>query len=70
MDVPNDLRRRGDRHRNAKLTEESVVEIVRRYFDAAETMTELAGAYGVSPTTIADILHGVTWSHVTGRASR
>jgi transposase-like protein len=70
MDVPNDLRRRGDRHRSAKLTEEAVLEIVRRYFDDAETMTELAHAYGVSPTTIADILHGLTWGHVTGRASR
>ena len=70
MDVPNDLRRRGDRHRSAKLTSESVLEIVRRYFDQNETMTELAHAYSVSPTTIADILHGLTWGHVTGRASR
>jgi len=47
-----------------------VIEIRRLYFEENHTMTQLAEAYGVSAKTVANVLHGVTWRHVTGRASQ
>jgi len=69
MNRPTDLRPRGDRHSGSKLTNDAVVEIRRLYFDENHTMTDLAEVYGVSAKTIANVLHGVTWRHVPGRAS-
>ena len=70
MTAPHDLRARGARHSGSKLTEEAVIEIRRLYFEENHTMTQLAEAYGVSAKTVANVLHGVTWRHVTGRASQ
>jgi hypothetical protein len=69
MIASNDLRARGARHSGSKLTDEAVIEIRRLYFDENQTMTQLAEAYGVSTKTVANVLHGVTWRHVTGRTS-
>ena len=40
-----------------KITDEQCIEIVRRYVDEGETVTELAEAYGVSRTAIYNALH-------------
>jgi hypothetical protein len=61
-----DLRPRGDRHWGAKLTDASVIEIRRLYFEERHTMAELAKAHSVSLKTISNVLHGITWKHVPG----
>ena len=63
MDTPN-LRPRGDRHSGSKLTNDAVVEIRRLYHVEGYTMAKLAEIYVVTPKTIANVLHGVTWQHV------
>ena len=40
-----------------KITDEQCIEVVRRYVDEGETVTELAEAYGVSRTAIYNALH-------------
>lgn len=40
-----------------KITDEQCIEVVRRYVDEGESVTELAGAYGVSRTAIYNALH-------------
>ena len=40
-----------------KITDEQCAEVVRRYIDEGETVTEIAKAYGVSRTAIYNALH-------------
>nr|DAG21009.1 MAG TPA: hypothetical protein [Bacteriophage sp.] len=40
-----------------KITDEQCIEVVRRYVDEGESVTELAEAYGVSRTAIYNALH-------------
>jgi hypothetical protein len=61
---PTDLRARGSRHGGAKLTEDAVREIRRRYFEKGHTFEALAEAFGVSPQTIGLAVHRRTWRHV------
>ena len=59
-----DLRARGSRHGAAKLTEDAVREIRRRYFEEQHTFDALAEAFNVSPQAIGLVLHRKTWAHV------
>ena len=56
-----DRRRHGTAGR--KLKEKQVLEIKER-LAAGETVKELVAEYGVSPTTINNIRHGVIWSYL------
>jgi hypothetical protein len=58
------LRARGSRHGAAKLTEDAVREIRRRYFEEQHTFDALAEAFNVSPQAIGLVLHRKTWAHV------
>lgn len=40
-----------------KITDEQCIEVVRRYIDEGENVTEIAKAYGVSRTAIYNALH-------------
>ena len=48
---------------SAKLTAADVLEIRRRYADG-ETVTALAGKFGVRHGTIGPIVHRKTWTHI------
>ena len=61
---PTDLRARGSRHGAAKLTEDAVREIRRRFFEKGHTFESLAAEFGVSPQTIGLAIHRKTWAHV------
>jgi hypothetical protein len=64
MKTNTDFRARGSRHGGAKLTEDAVREIRRRYFDKGDTFEVLARAFLVSPQTIGLVVHKKTWRHV------
>ncbi len=53
---------RGERNRNARLTRESVLEIL----SSTETTASLARRLGVAEPTIADVRAGRTWRHLKG----
>lgn len=56
---------RGDAHANSKLTEDAVREIRRRYKPGKYgDSSRAAREYGVSKTTMAQMLRGETWRHV------
>lgn len=57
---------RGINHYMAKLTPETVLEIVRTWRKGLVTSRALADQYGVAQGTIMQILTGRTWRHVTG----
>jgi hypothetical protein len=50
----------------SKLTEKDVASIIKTYDDphSKETGVDIAKRFGVSPTTVHDILRGKTWRHV------
>jgi len=50
----------GSRSPNAKLTEAEVATILR----SSSPMSEMAAHYGVSPSTVFNIVHRKTWRHV------
>lgn len=52
---------RGEKHRNAKLTDDAVRVILG---DTAATNRELAERFGVTRTRIAQIRRGIGWSHL------
>jgi predicted DNA-binding protein YlxM (UPF0122 family) len=54
---------RGERHPRAKLTEKQVLEIRKRYA-ALHSQRELAEAFGVSQTAIAEVIQRKTWRHL------
>ena len=53
---------RGEKNHSAKLTEKQVIRI--RIRVKAESYRSVAGAYGVSPQTIALIAQRKTWRHI------
>jgi hypothetical protein len=53
----------GERHGSAKLTENQVIDIRRRYKAGAVQRT-LAKEYGVNPMAINKIVHNKTWRHI------
>lgn len=58
---------RGSRQHFAKLTEETVVEIRRRYAAGGIMQKDLAAEYGVSRGTMSQLLSGQLWKHVPSR---
>lgn len=56
---------RGERHGIAKLTEQHVREIRRRYAIGNVSQRQLALEYGVSKSAIRAVLRGETWGHVS-----
>lgn len=56
-------RDKGSKHRNAKLTEEQVVDIKRMLIDKI-SLRKIASKFNVSTNPINDIAKGLTWTHV------
>jgi len=56
---------KGEGNPSAKLTKNAVVQIREKY-SAGATAWELAGKFGVTETTIYDIVKGRTWRHIGG----
>ena len=54
---------RGESHGGAKLTEEKVIEIRRRHGDG-EAVKALAAEFGVSSSTVSNIIARRIWKHV------
>lgn len=54
---------RGSTHYAAKLTEDSVREIRRRWA-AGETQADLAREFGIKQGTISNVVRGYSWKHV------
>lgn len=59
------VRKRGSTHVGAKLVEEQVSEIRRRYAAGGVTQKALGAEYGVSESLIYGIIHRRCWPHVT-----
>lgn len=56
---------KGENRPNAKLTNQSVLDIVKKH-NQGIMQKDLAEEYGVSPATISGIITGTKWSSVTG----
>jgi len=56
---------RGEQHPSAKLTDELVRTIRRRYAEDGVSCIALGREYGVSHTVISDIVRRLAWRHVT-----
>lgn len=56
--------RRGETATKAKLTEQQVSEIRKRYTDGGVSQTQLAKEYGINQTAIGFIIRRVNWKHV------
>lgn len=54
----------GEDHPNAKLTEEAVREIRRRYARGEASLRKLASLYGVSYHTVHSVVYRRSWKHV------
>ena len=59
-----DRQAKGVDHGSAKLTEEQVIEIRRRYADGGVTYRSLAAEYGVHHSVIGYIITRRNWSHL------
>jgi plasmid maintenance system antidote protein VapI len=57
---------RGEKHANAKLTEDQVTEIRRIYAAGTMDAKQMGQLYGVSAASIDNIVNGATWGHVDG----
>ena len=55
---------RGEEVPQARLTEDKVREIRRRYDAGGETMTALGAAFGVARSTVWQVGHRSSWAHV------
>lgn len=55
----------GAKHSQATLNEAQVIEILHKYTNEDCTQNQLAIEYGVSRTTINDIMKKRTWTHIT-----
>ena len=69
--IDRDRHSAGERHGCAKLTEDQVREIRRRYIKGTSRWSpgnrrELEREFGVSRSQISDIINGKKWSHVVG----
>jgi hypothetical protein len=58
---------RGEDAKNCKLTSAEVAEIYSRC--ATEGISALGREYGISHSTVSDIKHGRSWTHVTRHAA-
>jgi hypothetical protein len=61
-------RARGERHGQAKLTEEQATGVISR-LASGETARSVAHALGIAPASVADIKSGRNWSHLSRPAS-
>lgn len=59
-----EARPRGSAHVLAKMTEEKVREIRRRYVMGGVTMTSLAKEFDIAKSTVQGIVHRRSWAHV------
>lgn len=57
------LIRKGNRHWNSKLEEYDIILIFALYKEGLQ-VKEIAVKMDVSPTTITDVITGVTWKHI------
>lgn len=55
---------RGEQNNLSKLTEKQVIEIRKRYISEKITHRKLASEYGVTHSTIGDIIRKNIWSHI------
>lgn len=55
---------RGEANHNAKLTEEKVIALRRRYANGGITMKKLGKLFGICAQTACSIIHGKKWKHV------
>lgn len=58
---------RGEEHDSAKLTEDQVEEIRRRYYIENATIRELASDYGLTVGTVHPLIKFKTWRHVPSK---
>jgi hypothetical protein len=56
--------RSGELHHGAKLCEEDVIEMRRRYLSEGVAILPLASEYGITYNTARHVLSGSTWKHV------
>jgi hypothetical protein len=56
----------GSRNVKAKLTEEQVLEIRKRYSETHNDISDMASEYGISPNEMYRVITGKTWRHVPG----
>lgn len=54
----------GESHGLSKLKTESVLQMRKLYSDKIATQYELASAFGVSQSTVSDIIRRVAWPHI------
>jgi group I intron endonuclease len=57
---------RGENHPFVKLTEEQVMDILHLCKTTDMTKREIGERFGIARTAVSAILHGHTWSHLTG----
>jgi len=55
------VRKKGEEHPGSKLTKNDVDEILRTYNSDAYTYKDIGNIYGVSPSTIGNIIRGEKW---------
>jgi len=56
---------RGEKHGNAKLTEEQVLEIYDLAWHSGRTLQSIGEQFGVNHRTVSSIKHGRKWGHLT-----
>lgn len=54
----------GERNTQSKLTSNDVLDIVNKRSNGTN-LSEISSIYGISPSTICDIMSGRSWSHIT-----
>ena len=55
---------RGERGTKAKLTEQQALEVIRLWSQGERTQAQIAGLFGVTGSTVANIASGKTWVHL------
>jgi len=60
---------KGEKHSQAKLTDEKVLDIRLKYRTGEYTYNELRQEYGIGLTQISNIVNGKQWSHLENNAS-
>jgi hypothetical protein len=61
--------RKGERHHNAKLTDDSVIAIRKEYASGAP-LKDLSRKFGISIGKLSSLARGLSWSHVGGPISK
>jgi hypothetical protein len=60
---------RGENNRVSKLTDAKAVEINRLYATGEFTYQSLGEQFGVSMTTVRNVVHGISWKHIVSELS-